>query len=350
MTEPYALTYRVEPAAPEAHLFAVELLVAAPPAGECRLSMPAWIPGSYMIRDFARNLTAIEAEDALGTLPVAKLDKQTWAVRHRGGSLRVRWQVYAWELTRALGPSRHPPTPTSTAPRCSCGSRGLRVCPAEWSSRRPRGRLRRLARRHQPRAPRGGVLMGFGTYRADDYEDLIDHPVEMGRFTLVPVRGPGRPPRHGHHRPPRADEQRLLRDLLRICEQHVALFGELPIDRYLFLTTAVGEGYGGLEHRFSTSLICTRDDLPRAGEDDVSRGLSALSRARAATSTSTSGTSSASAPRRWWTATLDAGGSHPAAVGLRGHHLLLRRAGPGALRAASTRAPISSCWPRPSPA
>ena len=59
------------------------------------------------------------------------------------------------------------------------------------------------------------------------------------------------------------DRARLQQDLTRVCAQHAALFGELPIDRYLFLTTVVGEGYGGLEHRFSSSLLCARDDLPR---------------------------------------------------------------------------------------
>jgi predicted metalloprotease with PDZ domain len=59
----------------------------------------------------------------------------------------------------------------------------------------------------------------------------------------------------------------LERDLSRICAEHAGLFGELPIDRYLFLVTAVGEGYGGLEHRFSTSLLCSRNDLPHAADE-----------------------------------------------------------------------------------
>ncbi|MFP4495715.1 MAG: M61 family metallopeptidase, partial [Halochromatium sp.] len=63
----------------------------------------------------------------------------------------------------------------------------------------------------------------------------------------------------GRHR---ADLRRLTLDLPRICAEHAALFGELPIDRYLFLTQLVGDGYGGLEHRFSTSLLANRDDLP----------------------------------------------------------------------------------------
>ena len=42
------------------------------------------------------------------------------------------------------------------------------------------------------------------------------------------------------------------------------------MDRYVFLVTALGEGYGGLEHRASTALLCSRDDLPEPGDKQVS--------------------------------------------------------------------------------
>jgi predicted metalloprotease with PDZ domain len=63
------------------------------------------------------------------------------------------------------------------------------------------------------------------------------------------------------------DAKRLAADLQRACEAVIALFGEKPpFARYLFMTMAVGEGYGGLEHRDSTALICSRGDLPAPGE------------------------------------------------------------------------------------
>jgi predicted metalloprotease with PDZ domain len=72
----------------------------------------------------------------------------------------------------------------------------------------------------------------------------------------------------GRHR---ADLPRLARDLRRVCEHHIGFFGmPAPMKRYVFLIMAVGEGYGGLEHRASTALLCSRDDLPREGETGVS--------------------------------------------------------------------------------
>ena len=83
---------------------------------------------------------------------------------------------------------------------------------------------------------------GFGTYRAADYDELIDHPVEMGEFAWArfDVRGvPHEIAITGRHD---ADLSRLARDLSRICDWQIALFGEAPFDRYLFQVIAVGEG------------------------------------------------------------------------------------------------------------
>jgi predicted metalloprotease with PDZ domain len=117
---------------------------------------------------------------------------------------------------------------------------------------------------------KGAKPFGYGSYVASDYDELIDHPVEMGEFTPASFRASGVP--HdivitGRHR---ADLARLRRDLKRLCEKHIRFFGEpAPMKRFVFLVTAVGEGYGGLEHRASAALLCSRDDLPRQGENEV---------------------------------------------------------------------------------
>ncbi len=93
------LTYRVTPAEPRAHTFHVELTLPRPPAGDLILTMPAWIPGSYMVRDFARNILDIAADDSAGPLALSKHDKQTWHLAHNGRAIRVRYRVYGWDLS-----------------------------------------------------------------------------------------------------------------------------------------------------------------------------------------------------------------------------------------------------------
>jgi predicted metalloprotease with PDZ domain len=117
---------------------------------------------------------------------------------------------------------------------------------------------------------------GFGTYVAKDYDELIDSPVEMGDFALATFKAHG--VSHdivitGHV--PNLDMPRLCGDLKQICEAQIAFFEprtkKAPMDRYVFMTMAVGDGYGGLEHRASTALICSRADLPSTSTKDKER-------------------------------------------------------------------------------
>ena len=271
----FDLTYRVTPASPEAHLFEVELFIEAPPA-PLILSLPAWIPGSYMIRDFARNLVRIAAADDSGRpLALAKRDKQTWELAEPcatvTGAIRVRYQVFAWDLSVRAA---HFDTTHAyfNGPSLFLRVHGRDDRPCVVQLEPPVGDVYADWRVATSLSPLDASPWGFGTYVAEDYLDLIDHPVEMGRFDLVTFAVHGVPHAmaiSGRHQ---TDGARLAGDLGRVCEQQAALFGELPIDRYLFLTRGVGEGYGGLEHRFSSSLLCNRDDLPRPGVGAPSEG------------------------------------------------------------------------------
>lgn len=262
--QPSPLHYLVQPLDPRAHRFAVELRIPSTPAEPLLLSLPAWIPGSYLIRDFARNILGIEAIDEEGPLALEKLNKQTWRLMPRGEAIRVRMEVHAGDLS-VRGAHLDDSHGYFNGATLFLRVAGRDQAPCQVEIRRPAGDDYAHWRLATSLNPREAEPFGFGLYEADDYEDLIDHPVEMGAFSLIPFRVLGIP--HwlsltGRHR---ADESRLQRDLPRICATHAALFGELPLDRYLFLTQVTADGYGGLEHGYSTSLLCARDDLPGEG-------------------------------------------------------------------------------------
>lgn len=264
-----SIHYCIIPINPQAHLFQVTLTVSEPDSEGQRLSLPAWIPGSYLIRDFAKHVVQLSAESRAHPLPVQKLDKSTWLCAPSAGPLTVRYQVYAWDSSvRAAQLDTFHGFFNGTSVFLRVEGQAERPCtvtilPPEGESYR-RWRVATAL----PRA--GAEPYGFGDYQAKDYEELIDHPVEMGEFSLATFEACGVP--HdiaitGHYR---ADMERLCRDLKILCEYHIRFFGEpAPMDRYVFLVTAVGEGYGGLEHRASTALLCNRSDLPRAGESGI---------------------------------------------------------------------------------
>ena len=261
-----AIRYSIVPKDLAGHLFEVSVTVEQPSSEGQVFALPAWIPGSYMIREFSRNIVQIRAESQGKQVALAKLDKHSWRAAPVDGPLRLQYEVYAWDLSvRAahLDQTHGFYNGTSVFLRV-LGQESLphvvdivRSAEAAAKSWRVATSLPELdAKRY-----------GFGTYIAADYDELIDHPVEMGEFALATFKAHG----IAHDivitgRVPNLDMARLQADLKAICETQIGFFEPksrtAPMGRYVFLTLAVGDGYGGLEHRASTALICARADLP----------------------------------------------------------------------------------------
>ena len=279
MTPP--LLYRIECAHPGAHLFKITLTIAAPDAAGCRLSLPAWIPGSYMIREFARNIVCINAHSGRVRKPVklTKLDKHTWQAASCAGPLTLEYEVYAWDLSvrAAHLDESHAFFNGSSVFLCVAGREHARH---EVEIVRPAGPAYARWRVATALARSGNtVAYDFGRYQAASYDELIDHPVELGTFSLIEFSACGVPHAIAITGPHDCGMARLAADLKRVCETQIRLFHgaraaprDVPFERYVFLTLAVGEGYGGLEHRASTALICARNDLPHAGLKKTSEG------------------------------------------------------------------------------
>ncbi len=260
--------YRIEPVDPAAHLFEVSLRIEAPDPEGQRLRMPAWIPGSYMIRDYARHVVELSAVSKGEPVTVTKLDKSTWQADRVEDELTVVAKIYAFDTSvrgahldtthgffngtccflEALGQGDHP---------CE-----LEILPPPHTDAWQVATSMRTD---------GAQRFGFGRYAAADYAELIDHPVEMGTLEVAEFEAGGVAHAIAIRGRIRADLDRLTSDLKAICEQHMSLLGKpADLDRYLFLLNAPGSGYGGLEHRWSSANICSRDSLPVVGEEKVS--------------------------------------------------------------------------------
>ena len=248
------------------HLFEVTLTVPAPAAAGQVFALPAWIPGSYMIREFARNIVQIRAEANGKAVALSKLDKHSWQAAPCQGALTLVYDVYAWDLSvRAahLDQTHAFFNGTSVYLRVL----GQEAGPQRVDIRRPPDAACATWRVATALPELDAPRYGFGSYLAANYDELIDHPVELGDFQLATFNAHG----VAHDvvisgRVPNLDMARLCGDLKAICETQIAFFEpktkRAPMARYVFLALAVGDGYGGLEHRASTALICARADLP----------------------------------------------------------------------------------------
>lgn len=281
MTMP--IRYTITPVDPHAHIFRVVCTVDNPdPAGQ-RFYLPVWVPGSYMVREFARNIVSLSAEVDGQPVEMLKCNKNTWQASpvEEGGSLVVSYDVYAWDLSvRAAHLDQTHGFFNGTSVFLAVKGRTDQPCivdihPPPGSDEQHWRVATALASAEGER--NAAAPMGFGRYCAADYDELIDHPVEMGTFTHATFEVAG--VHHeialtGRHD---CDTTRLCADLEKICTWHIELFGTpAPMQRYLFLTMVVGDGYGGLEHRASTALLVSRKDLPYEGMKGLPDGYKAL--------------------------------------------------------------------------
>lgn len=263
------LRYRIEPVDPAAHLFEVRLTVADPgPEGQV-FSMPAWIPGSYMIRDYARNIVAIRAESDGLDVELTKLDKSRWRAGMVSRPLTLIARIYAYDLS-VRGAHLDTTHAYFNGPCVFFSVEGQGDAACELEILPPDKSVAVDWRVATAMQRKGAEEYGFGTYEARDYAELIDHPVEIGHLSIGEFEVNGIPHGIAIRGRIRLDMGRLCHDLQTLCEQHMSRLG-VPgdMDRYLFLLHAPGSGYGGLEHRWSSSLVCARDSLPARGDDAV---------------------------------------------------------------------------------
>ena len=266
--------YRITPLDPHAHLFEVACTVPDPePAGQA-FRLPAWTPGSYLIREFARHFVDVRAECAGAPVAVRKTSKDVWQVAPCIGSVSLIAEVYAFDLSvRAayLDQTRG----YFNGPSVFVWPVGHEERPCDVEIIAPMSDACHNWRVATSLPRSGAEPYGFGRYAAANYDELIDHPVELGSFMLAHFEAGGA--RHdiavsGRHR---GDLERLARDFARLAQSQIDLFGgapasRVPFDYYLFQVLAAEDGRGGLEHRASTSLVCKRDELPQPGAHGVS--------------------------------------------------------------------------------
>jgi len=261
--------YSIFPKDPAAHVYEVRITVEEPDAQGQAFTIPAWTPGSYMIRDYARNVVAIRAEADGVDVALRKIDKSTWKAATTDRPLTLVADIFAYDLSVRgshldmshayfNGPCVFPRVIGQEETTCELDIVAPELPGAtHW-------RVATAMRRKE------AEQYGFGTYEADNYDELIDHPVEIGELTIAEFEANAIPHSIAIRGRTRCDIARLIHDLQKLCEQQLSFLGRpADLDRYMFLLYAPGDGYGGLEHRWSSSLVCSRKNLPRKGQKRV---------------------------------------------------------------------------------
>ncbi len=244
------------------HLIHVTLRFVANPTQV--LSLPTWIPGSYLIREFAKHIESVKAYDEAGRqLQISKFEKNKWRLFNTDHELiTVEYDVYAYDLS--VRGAYVDQTRLYVNPACIClGLQDQENSAVELEVFLP-DELKhfQLATGLVSKS----LVKGRYTLKADNYAQLIDAPFELADQTRFSFEANGIPHEFvvsGQHK---MNAERMKQDIEKICSTEISMFGSAPFENYTFMTMATGNSYGGLEHPNSTSLISPRDDLPKADE------------------------------------------------------------------------------------
>jgi predicted metalloprotease with PDZ domain len=249
---------------PWTHYVSVEMRVSGVAGKTVDLAMPVWTPGSYLIREFERNVQEVRVSDANDRpLPVRKINKNTWRVdKGTATAFVVRYQVYAnvltvqqaevndshafWNNAALLMYLKDTP-PAKVNPKDAATPKDSLLNPVTLTIQAPPDW--RIATSLEP------VTGTTNSFSAPNFDILYDSPVEVGTFTELTFQVKDKPHRiiltgKGNYNP-----DRLTAGVKRIVEVESEMMGDLPYNSYTFLVTLQPGGGGGLEHLSSTALL-----------------------------------------------------------------------------------------------
>jgi len=251
---PPILRYTVAMPQPTNHCFEVTAEIASGVGESIDLVMPVWTPGSYMVREYSRHIQRLTAEDNNGQrLTCRKIAKNHWQIANPDNTcVTVRYRLYANDLTVRTNHLDNTHGYFNGAATFFYIPEYLQD-PIDITIALP-----------DPAWTIATALpqVAEHCFRAKDFDTLVDSPFEIGLHTQLTFEVLGKPHELVIWGKGNLEPQPLIADMTRIIEAEATLFGGLPYDRYLFILHLTN-GYGGLEHRDSTSLVFSRNGFKK---------------------------------------------------------------------------------------
>lgn len=270
--------YTVSMNFPETHYFNVEMIIPGTTSSRERLRvvMPVWTPGSYLVREFARNVLEFKAHyaDTDSEIGSYKDSKNSWVVESSSGrSVRITYRVYAFEYTvdTSYLDNRHGIINGASVFMFAEGYENepvlLTVIPShEW-------KVVSTSLDHNE----GTNETNSWSFRAPNFDIMVDSPIEIGNQEVRSFVVEGITHDVSMFGPKPIDAQSFVSDLKGIVESTWTIFGVIPYSRYVFLVDFAGFNLGGkgggLEHLSSTHCIIPRLRLMPRQEYARSMGL-----------------------------------------------------------------------------
>lgn len=246
-----SVNYSINISNPNTHYATVTVTVSGISDKFLDFKMPVWAPGSYLVREFARNVEQINAIDASGNkLPLIKTDKNTWRVTNTGKntSITLSYELYANEpsVRTSIIDSDHAFLHNSSVFMFVNQYKNLPgtvklIYPAAWKN-----------------AATSMDKSAENTFSFADYDILADSPIEIGNHESIFFEVMGVPHKAVFVGANNCDKIKFTADLKKLCETMAAIVGVHPSKNYTFIIQNVEEGGGGLEHLNSCTVQMPR--------------------------------------------------------------------------------------------
>jgi predicted metalloprotease with PDZ domain len=247
------ISFEVSFKEPQAHYAEVEMNIAGLTAKDyVDVKMPVWTPGSYLVREFARNVEGFGASVSGKAVKAEKISKNTWRVYNaKANAVKINYRVYAFEVSVR--------TPFVDESHAFLSSASIFMYPAGMLKTAstvkiiPHVNWNKVSTGLEPMA--GQAF----TYKAADFDILFDSPIEVGTQDVFEFTAAGVKHEVAMYGGGNYDKEKLKVDMAKIVEEATAVYGENPNKHYTFIVHNHLQGGGGLEHLNSTVLGATRN-------------------------------------------------------------------------------------------
>ena len=249
--------YNLKMPKPQNHYFEVEMVLTDFKEKELELKLPVWAPGSYLVREFSKNINLVKAIDQNGNLiEVDKKSKNSWLIKSKGSKkIVVKYEVYAFELsvrTSFLDLSHG----------FVSGSGVFMFLEAYQNSKGtldifPHSSFKTITTA-LPKSVNPEKRGGIENFTFENYDQLVDCPIEIGNQVVFDFMAAGVKHTVAMYGEGNYDIPSLKIDMAKVIEAETAVFGENPNKEYVFIVHNVVYGQGGLEHKNSTTLSVNR--------------------------------------------------------------------------------------------
>jgi len=238
---------------PSTHYFEVEMKLSGLKDKKTILKMASWTPGSYLIREYARNVEQLRVEDASGkTVAFRKTAKNTWEIDSDARTeLKVNYLLYANEMAvRNCYLDAEQAYLNGAA--VFLYLKGAEQLPASLRIETP-AEFEKIVTALKPSGKSGKEFL------IENLDELIDSPILCGNPLMVEFTAGGVKHRAAFQGESNVNPERIKTDFSKIVEAEKALFNHHPCSSYTFIVHHLPQGGGGLEHSHSTSLLASQN-------------------------------------------------------------------------------------------